>query len=327
MHALVIGGTRFIGRATVETLLDREYDVTLFNRGSHDNPFENHDRVAQITGDRTVTTDVEAADRMADPDIVIDCVAYQPRDVRNATETFADVDAYVYVSSGASYGEEEIPKREGETGLRECTDEQALDDSQETYGARKAEGDREVFAAADGGVNAVAVRPTIVYGAYDYTGRFDYWVQRVAEYDRVLVPGDGGSLWHLVDVENVARALVTAAEHGVAGAAYNVGDRRLLTLEELVETIADAAGTDVEVVTAGSRELGSDVDPGSVPFYRQYPHVLDTERLAAIGWEPTTPEAAIERTVSATLAAGPEPTQRAPDRAAEERVLARLGHE
>jgi len=313
MHALVIGGTRFIGRATVETLLDRGYDVTLFNRGSHDNPFESRDRVAHITGDRTVTTDLEAADKMADPDVVIDCVAYQPREVRHATETFDDVDAYVYVSSGASYGDEEIPKREGEVGLRECTAEQALDDSQETYGARKAQGDREVFAAAERGVNAVAVRPTIVYGAHDYTGRFDYWVQRVSEYDRVLVPGDGDSLRHLVDVENVARALVTAAERGTAGAAYNVGDRRLLTLEE--------------VVTAGPRELRSDVDPRSVPFYRRYPHVLDTERLAAIGWEPTTPEAAIERTVSATLAAGPEPTRNAPDRAAEERVLARLGHE
>jgi nucleoside-diphosphate-sugar epimerase len=324
MDALVIGGTRFIGRFTVEELLDRDYDVTLFNRGNHENPFADDDRVDHITGDRTITSDLEAARKMADPDIVIDCVAYQPREVRDTTDIFADVDAYVYISSGASYGEEEIPKREGETSLEPCTDEQAVDDSYESYGARKAEGDREVFAAADRGVNAVAVRPTIVYGAHDYTGRFEYWVDRVANYDRVLVPGDGDALWHLVHVENVARALVTAAENGTPGEAYNVGDRRLFTLEELVEQIAAAADTEVDVVTAGPRELGDDVDPTAFPFYRDYPHVLDTEKLADIGWEPLDPETAVERTVAATLEAGPEPADSTPDRAAEARVLDRL---
>ncbi|MFC7134067.1 MULTISPECIES: NAD-dependent epimerase/dehydratase family protein [Salinibaculum] len=325
MDALVIGGTRFIGRFTVEELLDHGYEVAIFNRGSHDNPFADESAVEQVTGDRTVTSDLEAARELVDPDVVIDCVAYEPREVRAATEVFADVDAYVYVSSGAAYGAEEIPKREGETALEPCTDEQATDDSHETYGARKAEGDRAVFAAADRGVNAMSVRPTIVYGPHDYTGRFDYWVDRVVEHDRVLVPGDGDALWHLASVENVARALRTVAEAGTPGRAYNVGDRRLLTLSEFVELVADAAGADVELVTAGPRELAGDVDPDAVPFYRRYPHVLDTERLAALGWDPVAPETAIERTVDAALAAGPSPADGTPDPAAEQDVMDRLG--
>jgi len=325
MDALVIGGTRFIGRAAVAELLKRAYDVTIFNRGSHDNPFAGDERVDHVTGDRTVTTDLDAARRMVDPDVVIDCVAYKPREVDAATEVFADVDAYVYVSSGAAYGDEEIPKREGETTLEACTDEQAVEESRDSYGPRKAAGDRRVFAAADRGVRAMSVRPTIVYGPHDYTGRFDYWVQRVTDSDRVLVPGDGDALWHLVAVENVARALVTVAEDGTAGAAYNVGDRRLLALEELVESVAEAADTDVDIVTASARELEPDVDPEAVPFYRRYPHVLDTERLSSLGWEPMSPETAIEETVAATLATGPEPAAHTPDRSAEQRVLTRLG--
>ena len=325
MDALVIGGTRFIGRFTVDELLDHGYEVAIFNRGSHDNPFADESAVEQVTGDRTVTSDLEAARELVDPDVVIDCVAYEPREVRAATEVFADVDAYVYISSGAAYGAEEIPKREGETALEPCTDEQATDDSHATYGARKAEGDRAVFAAADRGVNAMSVRPTIVYGPHDYTGRFDYWVDRVVKHDRVLVPGDGDALWHLASVENVARALRTVAEAGTPGLAYNVGDRRLLTLSEFVELVADAAGADVELVTAGPRELAGDVDPDAVPFYRSYPHVLDTERLAALGWDPVAPETAVERTVDATLAAGPSPADGTPDRTAEQGVIDRLG--
>ena len=320
-HALVVGGTRFIGRATVEELLAGGYEVTVFNRGNHDNPFTDRDRVDHFRGDRTASEDLAAAAAL-EPDVVVDCVAYKPRDVRAATRAFADVDAYVYVSSGGAYGSEEVPKREGETALEECTEEQAADDSPETYGPRKAEGDRAVFAAAERGIRAMSVRPTIVYGAHDYTGRFDYWVDRVTAHDRVLVPGDGDSLWHLVAVENVARALRTVAEKGQAGAAYNVGDRRLFPLEELVGLVADAADTDLEVVTANPRDLAAaGVDPDAVPFYRRYPHVLDTGRLEGLGWEPVGAKTALRGTVEAVLERGADPTGDAPDRAEERRTI------
>jgi len=293
-HALVVGGTHFIGRATVEELLAGGYEVTVFNRDSHDNPFAGDDRVDHLQGDRTVNEDLAAAATL-DPDIVVDCVAYRPREVRAATAAFADVDAYVYVSSGDAYGSEEVPKREGETVLEPCSEAQATDDGPGSYGPRKAEGDREVFAAAERGVDAMSVRPTIVYGAQDYTGRFDYWVDRVLADDRVLVPGDGDALWHIAAVENVARALRTVAEEGQPGAAYNVGDRRLYPLAEFVGLVADAADTEAEVVTASPRELeGAGVDPDAVPYYRRYPHVLDTERLASLGWEPVEPATATE---------------------------------
>ena len=320
-RALVVGGTRFIGRATVEELLAGGYDVTVFNRGSHDNPFADDDRVDHLQGDRTASEDLEAAAAL-DPDIVVDCVAYQPREVRAATDAFADVDAYVYVSSGGAYGAEEVPKREDETALEPCSEAQATDDSPESYGPRKAEGDREVFAAAERGVDAMSVRPTIVYGAHDYTGRFDYWVDRVLAGDRVLVPGDGDSLWHLVAVENVARALRTVAEEGQPGAAYNVGDRRLYPLEEFVTLVADAAGVEVDIVTASPRELSAaGIDPDAIPFYRRYPHVLDTARLASLGWEPVEAATAIEETVGAVLASEADPTESAPDRADERRAV------
>jgi len=54
-RALVVGGTRFIGRHTVDELLAHGYDVTIFNRGRHANPFATDDRVAHVEGDRTDT--------------------------------------------------------------------------------------------------------------------------------------------------------------------------------------------------------------------------------------------------------------------------------
>ncbi|WP_115864933.1 NAD-dependent epimerase/dehydratase family protein [Halorussus litoreus] len=320
--ALVIGGTRFIGRHLVGELLDHDYDVTIFNRGSHENPFAEEDGVAHVEGDRTNESALEAAERSVDPDAVFDCVAYAPREVRAATEIFSEVDAYVYVSSGSAYAADDIPKREDETELRPCTREQATDDSHETYGNRKAEGDRAVFAAGERGVNAYSVRPCVVYGPYDYTERLDYWIDRVANYDRVVVPGDGDSLWHRAYAADVASALRVVAEEGTPGEAYNVGDRCAVTIDEMVELIAEALDTDVEIVHAVERELAAaELAPTDFPLYRGYPHLLDTDKLASLGWDSTPLDEAMEATVADHLDSDRDGSEHDPGRDAEERVL------
>ncbi len=320
--ALVVGGTRFIGRHLVEELLAHDYDVTTFNRGNHDDPFAEEDAVDRVEGDRTDESALKAAKLSVEPDAVFDCVAYEPGEVRTATEIFSDVDAYVYISSGDAYDAEEVPKREGETPLRPCTDEQAVDDSGETYGNRKAEGDRAVFEAAERGVNAHSVRPCIVYGPHDYTERLDYWIDRVANYDRIVVPGDGDNLWHRAYVEDVASALRVVAEEGTPGEAYNVGDRRVVTIDEMVDLVADALDTSVDVVHAGERELAAaDLSPDDFVLYRDYPHVLDTDKLAALGWESTPLDEAMAHTVDEHLDSDRDGSDYDPGRDAEERVL------
>ncbi|MGA9399451.1 NAD-dependent epimerase/dehydratase family protein [Haladaptatus sp.] len=320
--ALVIGGTRFIGRHLVTDLLDNDYAVTIFNRGNHDNPFSETAGVSHFEGDRTNDSALEAARDEVDPDIVIDCVAYKPREVRSATGIFADVDGYVYISSGSAYGKEVIPKRENDTELCDCTAEQATDDSGETYGPRKAEGDRAIFEAAERGVNAMSVRPCIVYGPYDYTERLDFWIDRVNEHDRLVVPGDGGNLWHRAYAEDVASALRIVAEEGEPGEAYNVGDHRLVTMDEMLSLIADALDTEVELVHASDRELSTaDLSTDDYILYRDYPHVLDTNKLEALGWESTPLDVAMERTVVEHLESERDGEEYDPGRENEERVL------
>lgn len=316
--ALIIGGTRFIGRHTVHEFQSEGYDVAIFNRGRHDNPFATDD-VGHVTGDRTDEDALNRARRQVEPDVVVDCAAYHPEDVRSATEIFAGVDAYVYVSSGAAYGEAVIPKREDETALCACTSEQAVDTSWETYGPRKAEGDRAIFAAGDRGVRAMSVRPPIVYGPHDYTDRFAYWIDRVTEYDRILTPHT--ALRHLVYVEDVASAIRMIAERGDVSNAYNVGTHTLPVLTEWVELLADALETTVETVSVGARELSvSDLKPSDIPLHREYPHVLDTHKLQSLGWTATP----IPETVTTTVdhaGNADNAIEVGPDRVEERRVL------
>jgi len=239
-----------------------------------------------------------------------------------ATRAFSDVDAYVFISSGAVYEPDEIPKREDETALEPCSEEEAVDDTMETYGARKAEGDRILFEAAEEGVNAMSVRPTIVYGPHDYTGRYDYWIDRVSNHDRILVPGDGTNIHHLVSVYNTVRAIRTVAENGEPGEAYNAGDRTVLTMDQLLDLTAEAVGNDPERVYAGERELQEvGLSQTDFPLYNPDVHVLSTEKLKRIGWEPVTPREAIQRTVEADTEPERDP---GPDREDESALLDRL---
>ena len=117
----VIGGTRYIGQHAVEAFLDAGDEVTLFNEGDDAGPFADDDRVDHVRGDRTDSGALEAAGMTVEPDVVIDVVAYHPRDVRTATSIFEGADAYVFVSSSGVYADAVVPKREDETPLLPCT--------------------------------------------------------------------------------------------------------------------------------------------------------------------------------------------------------------
>ncbi|MFC7097952.1 NAD-dependent epimerase/dehydratase family protein [Halobaculum marinum] len=319
--ALFVGGTRFIGRHTVEAFLEAGYEVTTVTRGEHDDPFADRDGVDNRTGDRTVRADLEAARDAVDPDVVVDFVGLHPGEVRAATDVFAD-SRYVYVSSGSAYVPGDVPMREDETDLHPCDPEQEDEDSVETYGPRKAECDRAVFAAAEEGVEAMAVRPMLVQGPHDYTERFGYWVHRVAEHDRVLVPGDGGSLLHRVYVRDLADALLRVAEDGEPGEAYNAADRSAYSLGRSLQLIADALDTEVDVVTASERELAAhDVEPTAFPLYTPDPMLVSTDKLAALGWESTPPAEAVAETARAHVDAGVTGPEESLDRETEEAVI------
>jgi nucleoside-diphosphate-sugar epimerase len=330
MQAIVIGGTRFIGRHTVEELLDHGYHVTLVTRGQHENPFADHPKVTHVRGDRNDREVLERARDTTVPDIVIDCVALAPQQVATALDVFADVDAYVFVSSIAAYARLDLPRREDETPLEEFTVEHAVDDPRTidpmkewaAYGPRKAECDRVCFAAAEDGANTLVVRPTFVFGPHDYTERFDYWIDRVASYDRVLVPGDGDNLVHQVYVEDVASALRVVAEKGASGEAYNVGARQLLTLDQRLEHINDALERDVKLVHASERDLTRyDLASSDFPLVRPVPVIIDTAKLAALGWASSPHTDAIARTVEEHLESDRTGRHHGPDREVERQAI------
>jgi 2'-hydroxyisoflavone reductase len=215
VRLLVLGGTRFLGRALVARALERGHDVTLFNRG-RTNP-DLFPEAEQLRGDRTV--DLSALDGR-EWDAVVDVATFLPRAVALSVGALRGrVGRYVYVSSISAYADQSTPPVEG-APLAELDDPGS--ERPEDYGALKAACERLVEDAF--GERALIVRPGLIVGPHDPTDRFTYWPRRVAEGGRVLAPAPPEQPVQFIDVRDLADWLVTAVERGLHGAYNATGD-------------------------------------------------------------------------------------------------------
>src|SRR5690349_21503461 len=98
MRVLVLGGTRFIGRHIVETLVGEGHSVAVFTRGR--SPDDLPAAVERIRGDRNDPPGGLAALRGRRWDACIDVSGYTPQQVRPTAELLRDaVDRYLFVST------------------------------------------------------------------------------------------------------------------------------------------------------------------------------------------------------------------------------------
>jgi len=237
MKMLVLGGTKFLGRAAVEEALARGHEVTLFNRGET-NP-ELFPEAEKLRGDRT--EDLGAL-RGREWDAVLDSSGYIPAVVRAAAEALAEqAGHYLFISSVSVYAgfarpnDEDAPLAE----LGDLPDDRLTEDFS-NYGALKAL--CEAAVADVFGARHAIVRPGLIVGAHDPTGRFTYWPHRVARGGEVLAPAPPERQVQFVDVHDLGDWLVDLLERRTAGA-YNAAHPGV-SWEELLETCRDVTGSD-----------------------------------------------------------------------------------
>jgi 2'-hydroxyisoflavone reductase len=229
MRLLVLGGTKFLGRHTVEAALARGDEVTIFTRGQT-NP-DLFPEVERLRGDRD--GDLAALEGRT-WDAVIDPSCFVPRIARQSAELLRDaVDRYVFVSTISVYADFSKPLDES-SPLAELEDPDA-EEVMEQYGALKAACERvfdEVF-----GDRVTHVRAGLIVGPFDGSDRFTYWPRRLAEGGDVLAPGDPGAPVQFVDARDLAAFMLLLAERGPGGPVNATGPAQPLTMGEFLERI------------------------------------------------------------------------------------------
>ncbi len=212
MRLLVLGGTVFLGRAVAAHAVAAGHDVTCVARGTSG---EVPAGATLVTADRDAPGGLAGLD--GDFDAVID-VARRPSHVRHAVAALgARVPHWVYVSSCSVYGDQSTPgQRATEAPVLAPLPLETDDATGENYGPAKVACEQALLDAV-GPDRAMLCRAGLIVGPEDPTGRFDYWVARVAEGGEVLAPGTPGDAVQWIDVRDLAAWLVQAAEQRLSG--------------------------------------------------------------------------------------------------------------
>lgn len=217
MKLLVLGGSVFLSRAVAQEAVARGHDVTCACRGTS-GPLP--EGVRHVAMDRSEPWPAE----LSGFDAVVD-VAGLPSYVRRAVAALPDAH-WIFVSTANVYADESTPGgRPATLPLRDpLHDDVDPRSSPEAYGAMKVACERLV---SDGTVSSTIVRPGLIIGPEDPSGRFGYWVDRMARVPQVaevLAPGDPRDTMQAIDVRDLAAWLVTLAEERRAGTYDGVGE-------------------------------------------------------------------------------------------------------
>ena len=242
MKLLVLGGTLFLGRHLVEEALVRGHDVTLFNRGRTAPAL--YPDVEHLRGDRDGDLSALVGRTW---DAAVDTSARLPGWVRTAGATLStSVEHFTFVSSISVYAEPVAVGTDETAPVVELADESTEEVTDETYGGLKVLCERIAAAAFPG--RCLTVRPGLIVGPYDHTGRFTYWVHRIARGGDVLVPAPRDQPVQLVDARDLAAWILELAKGARTGTFNATGPAEPLTMERLVDELAAATRSDARPI-------------------------------------------------------------------------------
>ena len=244
MRVLFIGGTGSISTAASELAVARGMELHLLNRGSRtaNLPGSHH-----ITADIHHAVDVRAALEGLEFDVVVDWIAFTPEDIERDLALFGGrTRQFVFISSASVYEKPPVNYL--------ITESTPLRNPYWEYSRGKiACEERLMRAHRDDGFPVTIVRPSLTY---DHnlpiavgSGAGYTLADRLLSGRRIIVHGDGSSLWVVTHADDLALGLLGLFGHERAlGEAFHITSHEVLTWNQIYTTVADALGVEPNIV-------------------------------------------------------------------------------
>ncbi|MQY04634.1 NAD-dependent epimerase/dehydratase family protein [Actinomadura macrotermitis] len=241
MKVLVLGGTRYVGRAIVDAALARGDEVTVLNRGiSRPAP----GGTVPLVADRTDPRALRRALGDREWDAAVDTWMGAPRVVRDTCALLTGrVRHFGFVSSWVVY---ERPLPPGADESAKVIDGDPGDEEDGFYPTAKRGAELAVLDAF--GDRALIARAGPTLGPGEDVGSMTWWMRRLERGGRVLAPGEPGDPLRYVDVRDLAGWMLDAAGRGVGGVFTALCPRGRHTMGEYLDTMRQVTGSGAELV-------------------------------------------------------------------------------
>src|SRR5215469_11216912 len=241
MRLLVLGGTHHVGRAVVEEALARGDEVTTLTRGVSG---PSAPGAIALHADRTDLAALTAALGDSTWDAAIDTWSQAPNVVLESARLLAGrAGHYGYVSSRSVYS---WPMAVGLDESGPVVDADPASESGEDYAAAKRGGE---LAAIEGfGDKTVLARAGLILGPYENIGRLPWWLRRIERGGDVLAPGPADMKIQYIDVRDLARWMLHAADERLPGPFNMVSRSGHATMGSLLEAMVEVTGSSARLV-------------------------------------------------------------------------------
>lgn len=249
-NILILGGTRFIGRCLVEQLIGTgKYNLTLSNRGVTNTTL--FPDIQNIKGDRYS----EGYGQLiaGDWDYIIDVSCYYPNSLEEILPLVSPkLKKYIFVSTVSLYEYTETSLKDETAKIKHGEEKDWVDTTWATYGERKVRCEELIQSS---GINYTILRPSLVYGKYDHTDRFYYWMHQIKKYDEVLIPNDGTQKISLVYVHDLVRTIIQSISPKENRDIYNVVSLPEVSISEIVKATSQLLGKSPQLVSVSADYL------------------------------------------------------------------------
>ena len=299
---LIIGGTGYMGRLTVQLLLDRGDNVTIFSRGS--SKPEWWDRVAHIQGDRENVEDFAAKVKGKRFDAVIDTQAYKKEDVESAAAAFrGNIGRYLLVSTGSVYLEGAVDFLNhcpyDETDVDWANIDYSYPPGEDPYAVGKRHCEKWLDENSD--VPYTIVRIPAVMGSDDPTGRMWWWVQRALDGGGVIISPDALGAYRTLYSADAATNFVRILDAPqTLGQTYYVAMPEIMNLRRWANLIWQAAGNECKITYVPKEVIKKhrSLDSYAPPMSRPVNNIHDLSKANQAFGITTTP---VEEWIQATV--------------------------
>jgi nucleoside-diphosphate-sugar epimerase len=305
LRVIVLGGTRFIGRAIVEELAGAGHDLLIFHRGN----LEPDDLVPvqHLHADRKELAAHRDELAAFKPDAAIDCRALTRTDAEIAISALPAGIRLVVISSLDVYRAFGAVIDERETDPVPIDEDSPLRPNRYPYRGKVP--DRDEYDKLDVEDvylphGATSLRLPMVYGAHDYQLREEFILRRVRA-GRTRIPfGAGMWLACRAYVKDIARGVHLALKNpAAAGHVFNLCEDRTYSMRMWSRMILDAAGSDAELVRVADELLPEDLK--ATGTMSQHIAASAHKARSMLGWTTSDPEESLRSTVRWHLAHPP----------------------
>ena len=223
VRILVMGGTRFVGKALVLRLQADGHELTLFTRGKNSVP----DNVEHITGDRKVDSDLDSL-KGRSFEAIIDSSG------RNVSETISvlkrtgpPLHRFLYVSSAGVYADSDnLPLNENSP----------IDPLSRHIG----KANTEDWLMSEN-IPFTSFRPTYIYGPDNYNKIERWFFDRIIFERPIILPFNGDTVTHLGHVSDLAEAMrLSLYEEKATNQIFNCSGPQGITFIGIVRAAAIA---------------------------------------------------------------------------------------